>query len=123
MYCLKKSAAESICEAAKNVYPNEFISMLGGDKKTKTINELVLLPATFGRNFSSIATYLAPIDSSIIGSVHSHPGRFNYPSRGDLGSFSKMGEIHLIISYPFNISNIRAYYVSGKEEQLKIIED
>jgi len=121
MYKISQSTAESICAAARNVYPNEFISMLGGDGKTKTINELVMLPATFGTNFSSLATYLKPIDSKIIGSVHSHP-RGNLPSAGDLRSFPKMGEIHLIISYPFNISNIRAYYASGQEEKLVVID-
>jgi len=51
VYQIKKQTLESIIMAARNVYPNEFFSMLGG--KNRTIEELVVVPATYGEDFSS----------------------------------------------------------------------
>jgi len=114
MIKIKETVLESVCIAARNVYPNEFISMLGKNKENE-INELVVFPAVYGRNFSSIRTDLIPFDRSIIGTIHSHPNRNNNPSQGDLKVFSALGEIHLIICWPFNLDNIKSFNRQGKE--------
>jgi proteasome lid subunit RPN8/RPN11 len=118
---IKKSVLESISLAAKKVYPNEFISMLGKNEENE-ISELVVLPAVYGENFSSIRVDLIPFDKSIVGTVHSHPSASNEPSQGDLKVFSALGKIHLIICWPFNLSNIRAFSAKGKEIKLKVID-
>ncbi|PIN85015.1 MAG: hypothetical protein COV47_04405 [Candidatus Diapherotrites archaeon CG11_big_fil_rev_8_21_14_0_20_37_9] len=121
MYLITKGAAESIMLAAQNTYPNEFFSMLGG--KNKTIKELVIVPATYGKNYSTFRIDLVPFDPEIIGTVHSHPSKYNSPSKADLNSFSKIGEIHLIISYPYTFENIAAYNKYGEKTELKLIEN
>ncbi len=120
MYSIRKQALESIIIAARNVYPLEFFSMLGG--KNKAIEELVVVSAHFGEDFSSYRLDLVPFDREIIGTVHSHPSVHNYPSDADLESFSKFGEVHLIISYPYDLNTIRAFDNKGKKITLKVVE-
>lgn len=120
MVKIKESVIESICLASRNVYPNEFISMLGKNKENE-IFELVMLPAVYGKNFSSIRTDLIPFDKNIIGTIHSHPSKNNNPSQGDLKVFSMLGKIHLIICWPFNLEDIKAFDREGKEIQIEKI--
>lgn len=120
MYNIKKGALESIIIAARNVYPLEFFSMLGG--KNRVIEELVVVPATFGEDYSSYRLDLVPFDREIIGTVHSHPSEENYPSETDLDSFERFGEIHLIISYPYNLNTLKAFDNKGKKITLRVVE-
>ncbi len=120
MYSIKKITVESIIEASKNVFPQEFFSMLGG--KNEVITELVIVPAIYGENFSSYRLDLVPFDRTIIGTVHSHPSRNNSPSKADINSFKKTGKIHLIIAYPYTAETIAAFDENGKETTIKIIE-
>ena len=119
---IKKSTLESICSAARNVYPNEFIALLGSSKRNGTIDELVVLPATFGEDFSSIRFDLLPFDSSIAGSVHSHPDSDARPSSADLQVFKETGETHLIIAHPFSFSSTRAFGANGKALKIEVVE-
>jgi proteasome lid subunit RPN8/RPN11 len=118
---IKKETLEAICLAARNVYPKEFIALLGRNPKTKIIDEIVVQPATFGEGFSSLDLEMLPFDPNIIGSVHSHPTNNNFPSSADKRFFSKTGQIHLIVSYPFNINNFRAFDIKGKEIEIEIV--
>ncbi len=118
---IKETVLESVCLAARKVYPNEFISMLGTNEKEE-IFELVMLPAVYGRNFSSVRTDLIPFDRKIVGTIHSHPSKNNNPSQGDLKVFSALGKIHLIICWPFNLDNIKAFDKTGKEIKLEAIK-
>ena len=118
---IKQATLESIIIAAQNTYPDEFIALLGADKK-KVIKELVILPSTYGSTFSSIRRDLVPFDSSIVGSVHSHPSHSNRPSSGDLKAFPGMGEVHLIICMPFDLNSIKAYDVKGNELEIEAVE-
>ena len=121
MYRIKQVVLESIILAAKNVYPNEFFSMLGG--KNRTIKELVVVPATYGKDFSSYRLDLVPFDREIIGTIHSHPSIYNHPSNADLDSFGKSGEVHLIISYPYDFNTIKAFDNKGRKISLQVITD
>ncbi|MFH1663374.1 MAG: Mov34/MPN/PAD-1 family protein [archaeon] len=117
---IKETAIESIIIASKQVYPNEFISMLGVNEKNE-ITELVIFPSVYGKNYSSIRADLMPFDRSIVGTIHSHPSPNNFPSAGDLKVFSALGKIHLIICWPFNLNSIKAFDSKGKETILEVI--
>ena len=122
MAAIKRATAESIAIASRNVFPKEFIAMLGSKGKNNVIDELVVLPSLFGDSFSSIDLNLVPFDKSIVGSIHSHPSPNNNPSSEDKRFFKKTGKINLIISYPFNIGNIAAYNADGKRIELEVVE-
>jgi len=122
MVSIRKGTLEAVLLAAKNTYPDEFIAMLSSKKNDGLIDEYVLLPSTYGKSFSSIRLDLMPYDSNVMGSVHSHPSPNAFPSKGDLRAFKKMGEIHLIIAYPFSFESTRAFNIQGKETEIVVIE-
>lgn len=123
MWKIKLATVESIIEAARNTYPEEFMSLLGGDKDAKTIDELVVVPAVFGKTFTLVQSHLIPFDRKIVGSVHSHPSGYAHPSAGDLNSFSAFGVIHLIIGSPYTFDSIRAYNVGGRPVKVKAVRE
>ena len=118
---IKRATLEAIILAARNTFPNEFLALLSS-KKGKAIDEYVLLPSVYGKTYSSIRLDLLPYNSGVIGSVHSHPGPSNRPSRGDLRSFRSLGEIHLIIATPFSFGSVKAFDNNGEEVELEVVE-
>lgn len=122
MWKLKSYVAESIISAARQTYPDEFLALLGGKRDEKVIEEIVVVPAVYGKNFSYLRNDLIPFDSTILGSVHSHPGYSNMASANDLISFPKMGEIHIIISYPFTINSMRLFDLKGRDLVFEVID-
>lgn len=121
MFSVKTQAIEAFLEAARNTFPNEFIGMLAGNKKTKTVEELVVVPAIFGETFSQVYFHMLPLDESIIGTCHSHPSFSNRPSPQDVHTFSKTGMIHFIACRPYSMESVRAFDQRGKEIPVKII--
>ncbi len=122
MASIKSRTLEAISLAAKNTFPDEFLALLSSKKKNGVIDEYVLLPAIYGKTFSTIRLDLVPYDNNIVGSVHSHPIGRAMPSRADLRAFRAMGEIHLIIASPFNFDSFKAFNKTGKEIEMKVIE-
>jgi len=122
MYSILIETVKTIIEAARYTFPNEFIGILGGEKKKKLINELIVVPATFGKGFSSIYTHMLPFDPKMLGSIHSHPSYSNYPSKQDIIAFGKLGEVHIIIARPFDIYSLSCFDSKGMRKSLKIID-
>jgi proteasome lid subunit RPN8/RPN11 len=65
---------------------------------------------------------MAPVDSSIVGTVHSHPSPYPTPSDADVHLFQKYGKIHIIIAMPYDDSSWRAYNFKGERIDLAIVE-
>ncbi|MCD6230222.1 MAG: Mov34/MPN/PAD-1 family protein [Candidatus Diapherotrites archaeon] len=118
-YKINNDALEVILEASRNVYPNEFIGLLGGNKTT--ITEIILLPASvYGNGFSSFSPFMAPLSLNHMGTVHSHPSGFS-PSRQDLTVFSKQGKVHIIAKPPYeSINDLRAFDSNGKQVEISV---
>jgi len=117
---IKKSAFEFILGLSREVYPKEFTGLLRGNGNM--ITEILVIPATiYGDGFASIRLDMVPIDKSIIGSVHSHPGYSDKPSLADLRHFKKTGWIHLILRYPYSgINDITLYNNNGEKIELEV---
>lgn len=120
MHYIRRATAESIIMAAKNVYPQEFFSMLGGSGNT--IDELVIVPAEFGDDSVTYRPDFVPIGDRVIGTVHSHPTTNASPSGADLESFRKTGHVHIIIAYPYNLNTIKAFDNIGRQVKIEVIE-
>jgi proteasome lid subunit RPN8/RPN11 len=118
---IKEDTLKFILGVSKEFHPNEFGGLLrgGGD----VIEEVLVIPAsTFGRGFVTTRFDMVPIDHSIIGSVHSHPGRRVEPSNADIRFFKKAGYVHLIVRYPYrDIRDVAAYDRDGGKIDLKIL--
>ncbi len=121
MWRIKGNVLSDLLEAAKRTYPNEFFALLGGSKKEKIIDEIIVVPAEYGRDSTLVKTWLVPFDSRIVGSAHSHPGHYNFPSSADISGFAQFGELHLIMAYPYNLNSTRAFNVNGKEEKIEVV--
>ncbi len=121
MVRIKRKTLEAIIEAARNTYPEEFIALLGS-RGSGAIDEFILLPSVYGTTFSSIRLDLLPYTANAKGSVHSHPGPYARPSKQDLAAFKAMGEIHLIIAYPFSFENSKAFDAEGKQLEIELVE-
>ncbi len=118
---ITRTALEFILEASRGAHPREFIGMLRADGDT--ITETLIIPgSTFENCRSSILAYMVPIDHSIIGSIHSHPGAPR-PSQADLEFFRKMGRFHMIVGYPYTADSIAAFNSDGSPASLELSND
>lgn len=119
---VRRDCLEMACEAAKASHPLEFASLLRVEKGTVT--ELVLLPGTIqGDEHAIFQMWMQPIDSTVRGSLHSHPDPHPYPSDADFELFEKHGEIHIIIGEPYDLASWRAYGHDGVPVHLEVVEE
>ncbi len=117
---MKEECLQLIIEAARSTYPREFAGLLSADKGI--ISEVVILPGTISGNSHAIfQMHMAPVDYSIIGTVHSHPSYSAGASEADLHLFSKYGRVHLIMAMPFNEGSWKAYDWNGKLIEIEIV--
>jgi len=120
IWAVKAEVIEMINEAAVNTFPKEFIAVLRAEEGV--ITELLLLPGSItGDSFSQLQLWNLPIDYSVAGSVHSHPGYSNRPSSQDLIFFSHFGMVHIITCLPFDDSSWKAYNLSGERIELQVL--
>jgi proteasome lid subunit RPN8/RPN11 len=120
---IDREVIDNIVELAKQTLPKEFIAFLEGKTKNKVLRIYGLVYQEYFANPSyTVYKFDPPITSSIVGSVHSHPGSSNYPSKADLHSFSKKGVVHLIIRMPYSTENIQAYEKNGNKIEFEIAE-
>ena len=119
---IRKTALDFALGVSREIYPREFSGLLRGSEKQ--IEEILVLPGTiFGENFSVQRRDMAPLDSSIIGTIHSHPGENSSPSRADLKFFKKLGQVHLLICYPHHsLEDVYAYNREGEKVKLEVAD-
>ena len=95
IYAVDVGMIDSFNESAKSCYPDEFLCMVR--QEDGVVNELVLLPGTvYGDSHSFLSEWMSPVDYSLAGTAHSHPGYDNSASDEDKSLFSNMGGIHFI---------------------------
>jgi proteasome lid subunit RPN8/RPN11 len=105
--------------SAKSTYPNEFLCV--HREIDGIISEMVMLPGTvFGDEHSFLNQWMEPIDYSIAGSAHSHPGFSNRPSDADKSFFSNMGGVHFITCQPYDRTSWKAYDSRGEPIELEV---
>ena len=110
-----------IMEAARSTHPKEFAGLLSAENGI--ITEVVILPGTIsGSSHAIFQLHMAPIDFSLVGTVHSHPSYSSLASDADVHLFQKYGRIHIIISMPYTLDSWKAYMGDGKQVNLEIIE-
>jgi proteasome lid subunit RPN8/RPN11 len=99
---LTKSLVESLLAYSRDQYPNEMLVLLRAkrSKEVLRIHQVVFAPfMASGHAEATFNPYQVPIDSSIVGTAHSHPSGSNSPSLQDL--LQVYGSIMMILAYPF----------------------
>jgi proteasome lid subunit RPN8/RPN11 len=119
-YAINHEALRMINDSAIETFPNEFLAALKAEEGV--ITELVVLPGTVqGNSHGIMQTHMLPIDYSVIGTVHSHPGHSNRPSDADLQFFSHFGGVHIITCLPFDETSWKAYNSNGERVELEVV--
>ena len=107
-------------EAARSMHPREFAGLLSAEKGV--ISEVVILPGTIsGSTHAIFQLHMAPVDFSLVGTVHSHPSFNSLASDADMELFRKYGRVHIIIAQPYSEDSWRSYTGQGEEFHLDII--
>jgi proteasome lid subunit RPN8/RPN11 len=120
---LDEGIVDEIISIARESHPNEFAALLEGkiEDKILKIQGLIFLPGESSNQGAVMQTFMKPLITGTVGSVHSHPSYNPLPSNADLYFFSKNGIVHLIIAEPYDEYSIRAYDNMGAEIRYKII--
>jgi len=109
-----------LLHVCKSTYPDEFAGFLREEKGV--ITEILLAPGTlFGRGGSVVNRWMLPIDSSICGTVHSHPSSVVLPSPRDLQFFSIFGKYHAIVGFPYTEATIQFFNRKGDKLEHKVV--
>ena len=118
---IAEDTLEFILEVSKSNHPREFIGMLCADDDL--ITDVFFLPGTVSSDEKAIIRLdMMPMGLRYAGSVHSHPHPgATRPSQQDLMMFSKTGNCHIIVSYPYDMQTWRCYNAKGDEKELKIV--
>ncbi len=117
---IRKGVIELVMESSKSSLPNEFAALLKA--KRDIIYEIALLPGTISGDRSAIMQlWNRPIDLNYVGTIHSHPSGLIYPSDDDRSLYSKFGNIHIIVGYPFNLHSWRAFNNEGAEIEVEMV--
>ncbi|MBD6955875.1 MAG: Mov34/MPN/PAD-1 family protein [Thermoplasmata archaeon] len=119
-YRIKRETLNMIMESAKDTHPNEFAAFLRAE--SGIIYEIILLPGTIsGRRSAIYQLYTKPIDFSLVGTVHSHPSGVTIPSEEDLLLFSRTGDVHIIVGYPYGPDDFSVYDRNGRRIGIEVI--
>ena len=57
-----------------------------------------------------------------VGSIHSHPGPNCKPPKADLRFFSKTGNCHIIVFYPYDKQSWKCYDNEGNIRELQVLD-
>jgi len=118
---ISKSLIKLILAAAKDIYPDEFVALLGGRKNL--INEIIILPFISSGFGGILKTDVLPIGIKVRGTAHSHPTECLEPSDQDLEVFSRFGDVHIIVAYPFDENSWKCYDRNGKVLEVELVEE
>ncbi len=119
-YAIKKDVLELILQVSKENFPREFAGVLRCEDGI--ITEIMLLPGTIsGGESALLRLHMLPIDYTVVGTVHSHPGESNNPSGADLQLFRKFGYVHIITKVPFRLDSWKAWDLDGNPYPLETV--
>lgn len=122
---IESEVIADICEMAAGSWPQEMIAFLTGsvrkEKKdgTSDIKRVLVIDGLYIKgyyadtNSTHFTTHDLPL-TGVQGTVHSHPGNSNRPSRADKILFSRFGWFHLIICRPYTREAIATYNKQGE---------
>ncbi|MEM2924195.1 MAG: Mov34/MPN/PAD-1 family protein [Methanocellales archaeon] len=118
---IARDTLKFILAVSRDSHPREFAGLLRVEKDV--ITEVLILPGTESSNISAILRLdMMPLDTSVIGTVHSHCSSNLKPSKADLELFAKCGRYHIITCYPYREVNWCCYDSFGRERNLKVLD-
>jgi proteasome lid subunit RPN8/RPN11 len=110
-----------ILETSKSMAPEEFAGLL--QEKDGVITEVLILPGTESSEQNAVIKLFMMPNVKAVGSIHSHPGPNHEPSKADLHMFSKTGNCHIIVGYPYDKQSWTCYDKEGNVRELQVIDE
>jgi proteasome lid subunit RPN8/RPN11 len=110
-----------ILETCKSTAPEEFAGLL--QEKDGIITEVLILPGTESSEQNAVIKLFMMPNIKAVGSIHSHPGPNREPSQADLHMFSKTGNCHIIVGYPYDKQSWTCYDKEGNNRELHVIDE
>lgn len=117
---VKRELLTLIFAVSKDTHPHEFAGGLKAEGDTLT--ELVIMPTQSGPTSAHMQLWSLPLDRTIVGTVHSHPGSIPFPSGADKELFSHFGHTHLIVAEPYRMGTWRAWDHNAQPVELEVVE-
>ena len=109
-----------ILETSKSIAPGEFSGLL--QENDGIITEVLVLPGTESSEQNTVLNLFMMPNITATGSIHSHPGPNRKPSKADLLFFSKTGNCHIIICYPYDRQSWTCYDNEGNIRKLQVLD-
>jgi proteasome lid subunit RPN8/RPN11 len=117
---IARDALMFVLEVSASSDPKEFAGML---YETNQIITDVDVPITKSSNVSAVMDlFMLPVNTHIVGSVHSHPSGGLQPSDADIRMFMQNGDYHIIVGYPYNITSWACYDRIGNFRKLEVLD-
>ena len=133
---IARETLEFALRASEDTHPKEFMAVMrstptselefhGGTpaEEGEVVTDLMVLPGTkSGEAMASIREEMIPTGMGGVGTVHSHPSGSVRPSDEDLRTFSKKGERHVIVGYPYEEGCWQCYSREGEAVDLPVYD-
>lgn len=133
---IARETLEFALKASEDTHPTEFMGVMrstdsgelefrGGapDERGEIVTDLMVLPGTkSGEAMASIREDMIPTGMGGVGTIHSHPSGRLRPSDEDLRTFSKKGQRHVIVGYPYDEGSWRCYSREGERVELPVYD-
>ena len=117
---IARDALEFVLEASASSHPKEFAGML---YETDQIISDVDIPINQSSNGSGVMDlFTLPVNTHIVGSVHSHPSGELQPSDADIHMFMQNGDYHIIVGYPYKLTSWACYDRVGNIRKLDVLD-
>ena len=117
---IARDALKFVLEVSASSHPKEFAGML---YETDQIITDVDVPITQSSNVNAIMDlFMLPVNTHIVGSVHSHPSGGLQPSDADIRMFMQNGDYHIIVGYPYEITSWACYDRIGNIRKLDVLD-
>jgi proteasome lid subunit RPN8/RPN11 len=117
---IAREALKFIIEVCSSSHPNEFAGMLC---ETNQIITDVDVPITQSSNVNAVMDlFTLPVNTHIVGSVHSHPSGVLEPSDADIHMFMRNGDYHIIVAYPYEMASWACYDRIGNRRKLDVCD-
>ncbi|MDD1725269.1 MAG: Mov34/MPN/PAD-1 family protein [Euryarchaeota archaeon] len=117
---IARDALKFVLEVSASSHPNEFAGML---YETDQIITDVDVPITQSSNVNAVMDlFMLPVNTHIVGSVHSHPSGELQPSDADIRMFMQNGDYHIIVGHPYEITSWACYDRIGNFRKLDVLD-
>ena len=118
---IKKELLNGIIALCKNQHPREILGLL------RIVNgiaiEYILPPGAITSKSSGLfVPSRLGFDSTLNGSIHSHPSGNPNPSIVDINNIFKTKKFNFIVAYPYNLSSIKCFNNEGREIEFRILD-